>query len=44
MRKVKTITFCLPFDLIDQLRENAYKEDRTLSNYTTQLLRKALKN
>ena len=42
MRNVTTISFCLPKDLAEKIKENAKKENRSISNYLTHLLRTIL--
>ena len=42
MRNVTTISFCLPRDLAARIKENAKKENRTVSNYLVYTLRAIL--
>ena len=44
MRNVTTISICLPHDLADKIKENAKKENRSISNYLTYLLRAILES
>ena len=44
MRNVTTISFSLPKDLAEKIKENAKKENRTVSNYLTYLLKTILES
>jgi predicted DNA-binding protein len=43
-RNVVTVSICMPKDLVEKVKEAAEKEDRTVSNYVTLVLKRLLED